>query len=238
MRKSRNSALDELVEQLHRARVGVRQLRQLLVAHLLVERAVDRAPVGKLRAVGDPLPELRARDLGGGGVLHQVEDRDRAVAVDPRREVLQRDADVVAHAVLGDGAARHARVWQLRRRHADLLAQPFLLVRLGGAELASKTSFAIGTRSGCATQVPSKPSLVSRSLSARDLRQRLLVDLRVLPRRDERRHAAHRVRPALVAGLDEELGVGAHERHRHRDLRAVGRTRSRRERNFLISENM
>ena len=33
--------------------------------------------------------------------------------------------------------------------------------------LRSKTSFATGTRSGCATQVPSNPSATSRSLSAR-----------------------------------------------------------------------
>ena len=38
---------------------------------------------------------------------------------------------------------------------------------------------------------------------------------------DERRHAADRVRAALVAGPDQQLGVRAHERHRHRHLRAV-----------------
>ena len=36
------------------------------------------------------------------------------------------------------------------------------------------------------------------------------------------RHAAHRVGAAAVAGLDQQLGVGAHERHGHRHLRAVG----------------
>ena len=35
--------------------------------------------------------------------------------------------------------------------------------------LASKTSLAVGTRSGCATQVPSKPSPTSRRLSSRTL---------------------------------------------------------------------
>ena len=45
------------------------------------------------------------------------------------------------------------------------------------------------------------------------LRERDRVDLRVAARRDERRHAADRVRAAAVAGRDEQLGVGAHERH-------------------------
>src|SRR3954453_2898777 len=46
--------------------------------HLLVE---DLAHVVALElAVLDPLPDLRARDLGRGGVLHQVVDARRAAA--------------------------------------------------------------------------------------------------------------------------------------------------------------
>ncbi len=40
--------------------------------------------------------------------------------------------------------------------------------------------------------------------------------------RHERRHAAHRDRTPAVAGLHEQLGVGAHERRRHRHRRPVG----------------
>ena len=54
-----------------------------------------------------------------------------------------------------------------------------------------------------------------------DLLEGGLVDLLVLAR-DERRHAADRVRAALVAGADQQLGVGAHERHGHRHRVAVG----------------
>ena len=54
------------------------------------------------------------------------------------------------------------------------------------------------------------------------LGQRHLVDLGIAPRRDEGRHPADRVRTAAVAGADEQLGVGAHERHGHRHLRPVG----------------
>ena len=54
------------------------------------------------------------------------------------------------------------------------------------------------------------------------LRERVLGHLRVAAVRDERRHPAHRERAALVARLDEQLGVGAHERHGHRHRHAVG----------------
>ena len=87
-------------------------------------------------------------------------------------------------------------------------------------------SVATGTESGWATQVPSKPSPASRCLSARTRSKRLLVGLLVGAAGDHRRHPAHRVRAAAVAGLHEQLGVGAHERHGHRHLRAVRAART------------
>ena len=54
-----------------------------------------------------------------------------------------------------------------------------------------------------------------------DLLEGDLVDLGVPAGRDEGRHAADRVRAALVAGADEEFGVRAHERGRHRHRVAV-----------------
>ena len=77
-------------------------------------------------------------------------------------------------------------------------------------------------------------------LVGRDLLERLLGDLRVAPVRDERAHAADGVRAAPVAGRDEQLGVGAHERHRHRDLRCGRAARSARRapRKFLMIEKM
>ena len=51
---------------------------------------------------------------------------------------------------------------------------------------------------------------------------RALVRLGVLARRDQRRHPAHRERAARVAGLDQQLGVRAHERHGHLHVVAVG----------------
>jgi hypothetical protein len=55
-----------------------------------------------------------------------------------------------------------------------------------------------------------------------DLLERLRRHLRVATVRDEGAHAADREGAALVARLHEQLGVGPHERHGHRDLAAVG----------------
>src|SRR4051794_20109149 len=67
---------DEAVEDLGRFSqpATASELLELLVADLPVEVAARRTPVVQLRLVLDPLPELGARDLGGRGVLHQVED--------------------------------------------------------------------------------------------------------------------------------------------------------------------
>jgi hypothetical protein len=55
-----------------------------------------------------------------------------------------------------------------------------------------------------------------------DAGQRLFVGHRVVLDRDQGRHAAHRRRAALVAGLDQRQRVGAHERHFHGDGAALG----------------
>ena len=53
------------------------------------------------------------------------------------------------------------------------------------------------------------------------LGQRVRGHLGLAPVGDERAHAAHRVRAAAVARLDQQLRVGAHERHGHSHLRAI-----------------
>ena len=65
------------------------------------------------------------------------------------------------------------------------------------------------------------------------------VDVGVAAAGDEGRHAADRVGAALVAGLDQQLRVGAHEGHRHRDLAAVRHEQvAAGARNFLITLKM
>ena len=70
---------------------------------------------------------------------------------------------------------------------------------------------------GAVESVAGLPALVLAHLL-----ERQRGHLGVAPVRDERAHAADRVGAALVAGAHQELGVGAHERHGHRDLLAVG----------------
>ena len=57
-------------------------------------------PVGEARLIFDPLPDLRAGNLGGGGVLHQVIDRHAAVAAQPGGEILQAYVDIAVQALL------------------------------------------------------------------------------------------------------------------------------------------
>src|SRR5215207_8703208 len=79
--------------------------------HLLLEHLRD--VLAGEPAVPDPLPDLRARDLRGGGVLHQVVDAGGAAAAEPEGDVLEADGDVVAQALLGDVAGGGLRVEQV-----------------------------------------------------------------------------------------------------------------------------
>src|SRR3954453_8735714 len=88
-------ARGDLLEDFPRLVVARAELRDLFLGHPLDLVARDLAVV-------EPLPDLRARDLGGRRVLHQVEDRDRPGPAQPRREVLDPDRDVVAEPVLRD----------------------------------------------------------------------------------------------------------------------------------------
>src|SRR6185437_11975065 len=58
-------------------------------AHLLVEDLADLL-AGHL-AVADPLPDLRAGDLGRRRVLHEVVDARSAAAPEPEGDVLEAD---------------------------------------------------------------------------------------------------------------------------------------------------
>src|SRR5205085_10027802 len=69
------------------------ELFVLDAAHQLGSHALA---VVELGAVAHPLPDLRAGDLRGGRVLHQVVDRGRPVAAQPRGDVLDAHVHVVA----------------------------------------------------------------------------------------------------------------------------------------------
>src|SRR3954468_1061946 len=84
-------ALEELRRLVVPAALGVRALH---LDELLAEELTEEL-YGHLAAVfqrafrrADPLPDLRARDLCGGRVFHQVVNRHAAVAGEPGAEVL------------------------------------------------------------------------------------------------------------------------------------------------------
>ena len=120
----------------------------------------------------------------------------------PTLTLLRSPASVMAPGVDGD-------VEQLGGADVDVVALAVDLVGALAEDLVELAPSRSAPTSGCATQVPSKPAPASRFLSARHRLDRALVGLGVLARRDQRRHAAHRVRAAPVAGLDQQLGVGA-----------------------------
>ena len=106
--------------------------------------------------------------------------------------------------------------------HLDLVALARYLVRVRaqhGVEDLAADLHQIGMRNpGTVEPVAGLPRLVVAHLGQRDL-----VDGRVAAAGDEGRHPADGVRAAPVAGLDEQLGVGAQERRGHRDRVAVGK---------------
>ena len=172
-------------------------------------------------AVVEPLPDLRARDLRGGGVLHEVVDRRGADTLEPGGDVADPDGDVRTNARLGDLAGRRDDVQQVCRPRRDVLAQPFELVRPiaeNGIELGLRDRDEVRVRDpGAVEAVPGFARLVLTDAGQRDL-----VHLGIAPTRDERGHAADRMRTTSVARAHEKLGVRAHERHRHRHLHAIG----------------
>ena len=75
------------------------------------------------------MPELRAADLGRGGVLHEVVDRRGAVAPQPRVHVLQRDRNVEPDPRLGHPAAIDMKVQDVGCGDVHFGPQALLLVR-------------------------------------------------------------------------------------------------------------
>ena len=73
-----------------------------------------------------PLPKLYARNLGRRGVLHEVVERDAAVAADPGRRVGEAGGNVGADAGVSD-LAWHLGVEQVAGGDLDILAQDVVL---------------------------------------------------------------------------------------------------------------
>src|SRR6266699_237891 len=74
----------------------------------------------------NPLPDLRPGDFDGGGIFHQVVDGNAASTAQPRFQVLQTDADVVAQACFGDLSPRDGQ--EVAGRHMYIFTLPIYLV--------------------------------------------------------------------------------------------------------------
>ena len=181
-----------------------------------------RAVVLERAPVADPLPHLRARDLGGRRVLHQPVDAGGAVAAQPRRDVLDADVDVVAQPGLGDVARawRRRRAARRRRRRRR---------RAGGRP-------GWGARRGPRRTPPwrSAPSRGARPRCRRSRRPPRAPCRRAPPRSRARwppaslRDGISAAMPPIACAprrwqvLTSSSRVGAHERHGHRHVVAVG----------------
>src|SRR5699024_7204954 len=166
-------------------------------------------------AVVQPLPDLGARDLCGGGILHQVVDAHRAQATQPGTQVLQCDIDVHPQPGFGDLARGGGHVEQVGRGDVDVFALVIDLVRLVPAGFGDH--FLAG---GDHTRMRDPGAVVAVAGLAGLVRPDLLesggVDLFVLAG-DEGGHTADRMCAALVAGTHQQLGVSPHEGHGHGD---------------------
>src|ERR671912_1679565 len=160
--------------------------------------------------VVDPLPHLGAADLRGRRVLHQVEDGNGPTSREPGRDVLHTDGDVVAEAVHGDVAFRFLQKVLCGGTHVGYL------VELAGLQHVLVEGL-LGERDHPGVGDPGPVVAVLRLalLILAHLVVGELSPLGVIAAWDLGRHPPHRVRAALVAGLDGKQRVGAHERDRH-----------------------
>src|SRR5260370_16221901 len=166
----------------------------------------------------NPLPDLRPGDFDGGSIFHQVVDGNAASTAQPRFQVLQTDADIVAQACLGNLSPRDGQ--EVAGCHMYIFALPIYLV----GSLHDLVKF---LHSNLYQAWMGHPGAIMASgglaplIGAHTL-QGLLVGLRIVLDGDLGSHAANGVDVTAMAGLDGEQGVGTQEVRGHGHLSAVG----------------
>src|SRR5215831_5512595 len=73
----------------------------------------------------NPLPKLCAANLGGGGILHQIEQGDAPDAAQPGFDISKANGDILAQASIGDGAG-----WDLQEISGSRIEVRELLIDL------------------------------------------------------------------------------------------------------------
>ena len=145
----------------------------------------------------DPLPELGAADLGGGGVLHQIVERHATGAVQPCLDVADPDIEVLPEPGFGDRSVGDGEKIGCSGVHVLALAGDLVGLRhLPVEDLLSNRDQARMRHPSAVVPVAGLAQLVGA-----DLLHRRFVGRGVVADRDLRRHAAHRVDLAAVAGL-------------------------------------
>src|SRR5262249_13199005 len=141
------------------------------------------------------------------------------VAGEPGADVLQRHADVRAQARFGNRGLG-GELKQVLRLHAHVVALAVDLVRLrhDAVEYFLRDRHQAGMRDPRAVE-----TVVGFAFLVRDhLRDRRVVRDRIVLDRNLRGHPAHRVSATAMAGLHQQLAIGAQEGTRHRDQPAIG----------------
>jgi hypothetical protein len=191
----------------------------------------DRAPVAGARPVMQPLPQLRATDLGGRGVLHQVVQRHAAVAAQPGLRY-RTDADAAAHPRFRDltsgTLSRSAAPTHVLAQHAELIGPVHRQRRRvarhrGQPRVRDPGAVASGAR---LAQLVARTRAMAASLACGSSR----IDLRG--------YAAHGVRAAPVTGANEQIHVRLEEVTLHVTVARSGSRQSWRLRNFLMKLKM
>src|SRR5690606_14065798 len=164
---------------------------------LLDKLGSNFAPVLKL-ALGrtNPLPYLRARDLGRGSVFHEVVNGDATIAIQPRAQIMDADIDVAAQPFFGNGLL-WSEVEQISRRDVHVVA---LLVDLIGTVAQYRHEFLHGY--GDQTRVSHPAAIVAVGGVALFVRTYAchggFVFLGIVLDGNESTHAAYSRRIALV----------------------------------------
>src|SRR6266566_804810 len=166
----------------------------------------------------NPLPDLRPGDFDGGGIFHQVVDGNAASTAQPRFQVLQTDADVVAQACFGDLSPRDGQ--EVAGRHMYIFTLPIYLV----GSLHDFVKFLHGDLYQAWMCYPGAIMTIGgfTPLVGAHTLQRLFVGLRIVLDGDLGSHATNGVDVTAMAGLDGEQGVGTQEVRGHGHLSAVG----------------